>query len=126
MGILNGARIEFEESMSGHIGKGETDPLKGLKAGQDDGTEARFDVRISIDDLGRFVKISDREARLTGTVTSDLFGGKHDISDGMFDLFSLDPESGIRQMVYAFRFTAADGQTYFLHGHKNIHHDRGN
>ena len=125
MGILNGARIEFEEPMSGYIGKGETDPLEGLKTGQDDGTEVRFDVRISIDDLGRFVKISDHQARLTGTVTSELFGGKHEISDGIFNLFSLDPQTGIRKMVYAFKFTATDGQTYYLHGHKNIHHERG-
>lgn len=90
MVILNAARIEFEDSMSGYIGEGQTYPLEGREVGQDQGTELRFNVRISIDDLGRFVKTSDHEARLTGTVIGELFGGEYDISDGMPCLFSLD------------------------------------
>ena len=124
MGILNGARIEFEESMSGHVGKGQTDPRKGYEVGKRQGTDVRFDVRIRIDDLSRFLKISHRGATLTGTVTSELFGGTHEISNGLFNLFSLNPASGIREMVYAFKFTA-DGQTYYLHGHKEISHKHG-
>lgn len=125
MGILNGAKIEFDESMSGYIGKGQTDPVAGVEVGRREKTEVRFDVRIIIEDLGRFLKISDHQAALMGTVSSDLFGGKHKISHGIFNLFSLDPATGIRQMVYAFRFTAADGQRYYLHGHKEIHHHSG-
>ena len=124
MGILNGARIEFTESMSGYIGKGETDPAKGLALRQREKTEIRFDVRIRIEDLGRFLKISHHKAALTGTVTSDLFGGTHEISDGIFNLFSINPATGIREMIYAFNFTA-DGQMYYLHGHKEIHHTHG-
>ena len=124
MGILNGARIEFEESMSGHVGKGQTDPRKGYEVGKRQGTDVRFDVRIKIDDLSRFLKISHREAALTGTVTSELFGGTYEISDGIFNLFSLDPATGIREMVYAFKFTA-DGRRYYLHGHKEISHKSG-
>lgn len=124
MGILNGAKIEFEESMSGYIGKGQTDPAKGVEVGRREKTEFRFDVRIVIDDLACFLKISHHEATLTGTLTSDLFGGTHDISGGIFNLFSLDPSTGIRQMVYAFQFTV-EGQTYYLHGHKEIHHTHG-
>ena len=124
MGILSGAKIEFEESMSGYIGKDQTDPGKGVEVGRRENTELRFDVRIVIDDLARFLKISHHEAILAGTLTSDLFGGPHDISDGIFNLFSLDPSTGIRQMVYAFKFTV-EGQTYYLHGHKKIHHTHG-
>ncbi len=124
MGILNGARIEFEESMSGYIGKGQTDPRKGYDIGKSQGADVRFDVQIRIDDLGRFLKISHHEATLTGTVTSELFGGTHEISDGIFNLFSLNPETGIREMLYAFKFTA-DGQKYYLHGHKEISHKSG-
>jgi len=124
MGILNGARIEFEESMSGYIGKGQTNPKQRLDVDKRKEADVRFDVRISIEDLGRFLKISHHQAVLTGTVTSDLFGGTHEISDGIFNLFSLNPTTGIREMVYAFKFTA-DGQAYYLHGHKEIHHTRG-
>ena len=125
MGILNGARIKFEESMSGYIGKGQTNPRQRLEVDKRKEADVRFDVRIGIDDLGRFLKISHHEAALTGTVTSELFGGTRKISDGIFNLFSLDPANGIRQMVYAFRFTAGDGQGYYLHGHKEIHHTHG-
>jgi uncharacterized protein (DUF362 family) len=124
MGIVNGARIEFEESMSGYIGKGQTNPRQRLNADGRQEAELRFDVRIQIDDLGRFLKISHHQASLTGTVTSDIFGGTHEISDGVFNLFSLNPATGIREMVYAFKFTAG-GQTYYLHGHKEIRHKRG-
>ncbi|UCE50402.1 MAG: hypothetical protein JSW47_09595, partial [Phycisphaerales bacterium] len=124
MGILNGARIEFEESMSGYIGNGQTDPRKGYDIGKGQGADVRFDVKIRIDDLGRFLKISHHEASLTGTVSSELFGGTHEISDGIFNLFSLNPATGIREMVYAFKFTAG-GQTYYLHGHKEISHKSG-
>ncbi|UCG57412.1 MAG: DUF362 domain-containing protein, partial [Phycisphaerales bacterium] len=125
MGVLNGARIEFEESMSGYIDTGLTDPHERLEPDKRQETDVRFDVRIIIEDLGRFLKIADHQAALTGTVSSELFGDKRRISHGIFNLFSLDPTTGIRQMVYAFRFTAADGQRYYLHGHKEIHHHHG-
>ncbi len=69
MGILNGVKIEFEESMSGYIVKGQTDPTKGVVVGQREKTEIRFDVRIIIEDLGRFLKISDHQAALMDAAT---------------------------------------------------------
>lgn len=124
MGILNGAKIEFKESMAGYIGKGQTNPKQRLEVDKRKEADARFDVRISIDDLGSFLKISHHQAKLTGTITSKLFGGTHEISDGIFNLFSLNPATGIREMVYAFKFTA-ESKTYYLHGHKEIHHTHG-
>ncbi|NIO79159.1 MAG: hypothetical protein GTN53_01210, partial [Candidatus Aminicenantes bacterium] len=67
----------------------------------------------------------EQQAELSGTVTFEPLGGTFTIRDGRFSLFTLDPATGIRQMVYALKFTAADGQTYFLYGHKEIHDDRG-
>ena len=125
MSVLKGVGLHFDESMSGHIGKGQSDPVKGEELGRAQGGTICFDVRIAIQDLNRFVKISDRRAALTGTVTSSLFGGTYPIADGAFDLFSLDPATGIRRMVYAFKFTASDGQRYYFHGHKKIHHHEG-
>ena len=83
-------------------------------------TISRFDVQILIPDLNRFLKIADHEADLTGTVTCKPLGGPYPIRGGRFNLFSQDPESGMRQMSYAFGFTAADGQEYFLEGHKSL------
>jgi uncharacterized protein (DUF362 family) len=125
MSILEGVGLQFEESMSGHLGVDETDPRKGADIGKEGETPIRFDVQIFITDLSRFIKLSDQQADLSGTVTFEPLGGTFTIRDGRFSLFTLDPETGMRQMVYAFNFTAADGQTYFLYGHKEIYDDRG-
>jgi uncharacterized protein (DUF362 family) len=125
MSILDGVGLQFEESMSGHLGVDETDPRKGAGIGEERGTPIRFDVQIFISDLSRFIKLSEQQADLSGTVTFEPLGGTFTIRDGRFNLFTLDPDTGMRQMVYAFKFTAADSQTYFLYGHKEIYDDRG-
>jgi len=125
MSILEGVGLQFEESMSGFLGKGETDPRKGADIGKRQETKVRFDVQITIPDLDRFLKVGKHKAELSGTVTCDLLGGTFPISDGTFNLFSLDPKTGMRQMVYSFRFRDADDQEYYFHGHKEIQDDRG-
>jgi uncharacterized protein (DUF362 family) len=124
MSILNGVGLQFEESMAGYLGKGENDPTEGVAVGRRQGTQIRFDVRITISDLDRFLKVGKHKAELSGTVTCDLLGGTFEIFDGTFNLFSLDPETGMRQMVYSFGFRDADGQVYYFHGHKEIQDDR--
>ncbi len=52
MGILNGARIDFEESMAGYIDKGLTIPANGLIVGQDEGTD---DLRFGVGRCGNCV-----------------------------------------------------------------------
>lgn len=111
--------------MGGHVGIDEPEPLAGSARGQREYTPLQFDVEIRIEDLGRFLRVTDHAAQLSGTVTFEPLGGRIPIRDGVFNLFSVDPRTGIRRMTYAFRFTAADGQVYFLHGHKEIHDDPG-
>ena len=125
MSILEGVGLQFEESMSGHLGVDESDPHKGVKIGEERKTPIRFDVQIFVTDLSRFIKLSDQKADLSGTITFEPLGGTFTIRDGRFNLFTLDPDTGMRQMIYSFKFTATDGQTYFLHGHKEIHDDPG-
>src|SRR5512140_1930418 len=95
---LDGLILRFQETMAGQIG---------------------------IEDLGRFLRVGDHAANLSGTVTFEPLGGRIPIRDGVFNLFTVDARTGIRRMTYAFRFTAADGQPYLLHGHKEIHDDPG-
>ncbi len=125
MSILEGVGLRFEESMSGYLGMNEIDPGKGAEIGKERKTTIRFDVQIFITDLSRFIELSEQQADLSGTITFEPLGGTFTIRDGRFNLFTLDPETGVRQMVYAFKFTAGDGQTYFFHGHKEIYDDRG-
>ncbi len=122
---LDGLGFQFKEPMSGYLGIGQSDLGKGAELGRDRNTPARFDVQIQIKDLGRFIRIPEHAAELTGTVTFSPLVEEGVIREGLFNLFKVDPHSGIRQMIYAFCFTAKDGQTYYLCGHKDIFDDRG-
>ena len=122
---LDGLVLRFQETMEGHVGIDEREPLAGTARGRRENTPLRFDVEIRIEDLGRFLRVADHAARLSGTVTFEPLGGRIPIRDGVFNLFTVDPRTGIRRMTYAFRFTAADGRLYFLQGHKEIHDDPG-
>lgn len=125
MGTLDGLGIEFHETMSGWVGVGETDYADGLAKGQAQGTSLSVDLTISIADLGRFLNIANHMADLTGTVTFQPLGRAVPIRDGLFNLFSVDPKENLRHMTYSFRFTAPNGETYFLKGFKRIRDDPG-
>jgi uncharacterized protein (DUF362 family) len=115
----------FDETMSGWLGVGERDYEAGRIAGEHNNTPCRFDAEIIIEDLDRFVQLGYHQARLEGTVSFAPLGGTFPMEDGSFKLFSVDPITGIRQMVYAFRFIARDGRKYFLHGVKQLKDDPG-
>lgn len=124
MNSLKGLGLEFQETMSGWLGIGQKDYMEGRIAGEKENTPLRFDAKIIIDDLERFINLSDHQARLEGSVTFQPLGGAFAMENGVFNLFSVGAE-GIRHMDYSFRFTAANGKQYFLAGHKNIQDDPG-
>ncbi|MFA5183415.1 MAG: DUF362 domain-containing protein [Syntrophales bacterium] len=125
MSSLQGLGLKFDETMSGWIGIGEKDYVEGRVAGQQQNTPLHFDAKIVIEDLDRFLQLGDHQARLEGTVSFDPLGGTFPMEDGLFKLFSVDPGTGIRQMIYAFRFTARNGQKYYLRGEKWLKDDPG-
>jgi len=125
MGNLDGLGFSFHEPMDGWLGIGDSDPVEGRMRGQRENTPISFQVKVSIDDLGTFLNLTDHMASLTGTVTFEPLGGTFTIRNGRFNLFSADRVLGIRTMTYSFQFQADDGRTYFLHGHKEIKDDMG-
>jgi hypothetical protein len=125
MQTLKGLGLEFGETMSGWIGIGEKNFVEGRIAGQQENTPIRFDAKIIIDDLDRFIHLPDHRARLEGTVTFNFLGGSMAMEDGVFNLFSVDPATGIRLMIYSFRFTDSRGEPYFLYGEKHLKDDPG-
>lgn len=82
-----------------------------------DRAAVRFDVQIHIADLARFLRVPGHAAELTGVFTMSPLGGTFPIRDGRFNLFTVDPHTGVRQMTYSFRFTAGDRGVIFHHGH---------
>lgn len=125
MSSLKDIGLKFSESMTGWVGIGEKDYVEGKIAGLKNGTTARIDAKIVIDDLDTFVDVSGHVARLEGVFTFKPLGGEFAIEDGRFNLFSIDPASGVRQMTYSFRFTAGNGNKYYFFGHKQIKDDPG-
>jgi uncharacterized protein (DUF362 family) len=125
MNSLQGLGLQFAETMSGWLGIGANDYVDGRLAGQQQNTPLHFDAHIIIEDLHHFIQLSDHRARLEGTVSFAPLGGTFPMEDGSFNLFSIDPETGIRQMLYAFRFTAPNGRKYFLRGEKWLKDDPG-
>jgi uncharacterized protein (DUF362 family) len=124
MSILDNIQFQFDESMSGHFCEGETDPRIGEETGKKQGNAIRFDVHVVIKDLGGFLKLSGHSGELTGAVSFKPLGENLPIRNGTFSLFSHDEKTGMRLMVYAFAFTGADGEAYYLHGHKELYHDK--
>ena len=106
---LTGVGLSFHEAMTGAVG---ARPLS-------------FDVTIRIPDLAGFFDDPEHRAELAGTVTCADLGGTLPVRDGGFQLFVVDAASGIRQLRYFFHFTASDGGTYYLYGHKDVHDDPG-
>jgi cholesterol oxidase len=121
-GRYDGIRLSFQEAMSGYFKPGAASPAAGFSAGKEEDLGLRFDVTIHISDLGRFFRDLQHKAEITGTVSSKAFGGTRPIRDGRFELFSADPSTGMRRMVYFFQFDT-DGKTYCLDGHKEISDD---
>ncbi|MGZ8474431.1 MAG: hypothetical protein ACXWWY_13170, partial [Candidatus Deferrimicrobiaceae bacterium] len=68
--------------MGGHVGIDESEPLAGAARGLRENTRLQFDVEIRIEDLGRFLRVADHAARLSGTVTFEPLGGRLPIRDG--------------------------------------------
>ena len=125
MSDLEGVGLVFKETMSGWIGKGKTDFAEGETKGKTDNTPISFKVSISISNLAQFLDISHHYATLTGTVSAGPFGDNIKIRDGRFGLFTINPETGHRQMSYTFRFNTREGREYFLRGFKVLKDDPG-
>ena len=113
----------FRETMGGFIADGAGDCREAEVLGRRLGDQLRFRVRITIDDLARFIGDPAHAARLTGTVEAPRFGGTMPIDDGTLNLF-IEDERGRKEMRYRISFQARDGRRYRLEGRKEIHNDR--
>src|SRR4030042_2431014 len=117
--------LRFSETMSGYVAEGVVDFEEGERKGQEQDNSLSFYVAIEIESVSDFIKLSGQEAKMSGTISYKPLGQNLAVRDGVFTLFKPDPASGTRQMAYSFSFIGSDGNDYFLHGYKVIHHDPG-
>jgi len=112
----------FTETMGGFLAPGTEDYRHGQARGRRAGTDLRFTLAVTVDDLDRFLADPEHPATLTGSVEGQWAGGTVAIEPGQFNLFARDAR-GRRQMRYRFAFTGAEGRTYLLQGFKDVHND---
>ncbi len=124
-----GAGIQFEETMEGYLTPGEDDFDNGFAIGQRKNFKCRIDVTITIDDIDRFIHLSDRRADLEGTVSCPGIGTDLKITNGAFHLFILektgDPRRPEKRMVYQFNFESETKKQYYFYGHKELYDEEG-
>ncbi|MFW5740373.1 MAG: hypothetical protein ACOC1F_08400, partial [Myxococcota bacterium] len=125
MGHNDHIGLTIDESLSGWIGKGRTDPVDGRMQGEVEGTSLVMRSHITIASLSRFLEQPDHACKLEGTISYRPLGQDMVMREGVFNVFVIDPRTGERQMVYETCFTASDGETYFFRGVKHIHDDPG-
>ncbi len=117
--------LRFSERMSGYLAEGATDFEEGERKGKERGHRLSFDVKIEVESVSDFVRLSGQKAKMSGNLSYKPLGQQLPIRDGVFTLFRPDPASGTRQITYAFDFSGQDGADYSLYGYKVIRDDPG-
>ena len=76
--------------------------------------------------MDEFIQVSSHEAEFRGKFYCESLGGKASmvIENGRFNLFSIDPDSGHRNMKYSFNFNTPGGKQYYFYGCKDIFNDK--
>lgn len=118
------AGLTFAETMSGDFALGETDPRAPRTASGGERSELAIHVTVHIDDIDRFTADPAHTGRLTGHVSSPLFGGDVPATHGVFNLFSPTDDPALTLMVYELAFRH-DGKAYYLAGRKEVRDDPG-
>ncbi len=117
------AGLTFTETMAGDFALGDTDPkAPGGAAGER--SELAIHVTVHIDDIDRFIADAEHAGRLTGHVSSSLFGGDVPATHGVFNLFSPTHDPELTLMVYELAFRHG-GEAYYLAGRKEVRDDSG-
>lgn len=122
--------IQFTERMSGWVATGAAIPddyRAAAEQGEESGGAISFVLTIIAEDLAAFLANPGRTAGMIGTVSIPALSAQPMIaSNGVFNLLTRDPNSvDALTMSYQANLTAAEGQRYFLKGHKNIRDEPG-
>ena len=117
--------LRFLETMSGYLAEGVEDFEEGEIKGREQGNTLSFDVKIEVESVSDFIKLSGQKAKISGILSYKSLGQNLPIEGGIFTLFRPDATSGTRQITYSFWFTGNDGTDYSLYGFKVIRDDPG-
>ena len=117
--------LSFTEEMKGHIGLRQIDPLEGWRVGKEQATTLRVRLKISVDDVDRFVTSPRHEASVSGYIDCEALGGTLLISEGSFNLFVDEGDPSHKKMHYRLLFNHDSGGRRTLLGTKEVKDEPG-
>ncbi len=123
-------KLWFKEEMKGYAAFGETDYARGYWKGREAGTLLSSHLTITVDDVDRFLKYPEHEARAEGCVRFGRPDSRFPVHEGKFNLIvdkegpaKADPSR--KRMLYRLFFHGNEGQPLTLSGFKEITDDPG-
>ncbi|MEU6546375.1 GMC oxidoreductase [Streptomyces sp. NPDC046859] len=117
--------LSFTEEMKGHVALDVDDPEEGRALGRSLGQRLSFRLTITAADVDRFVAEPAHAADAAGHVDCDILGGRLEVKQGWFNLFTQDGDAGRRRMLYRLHLRTQEGAPLTLTGHKDVHDNPG-
>ncbi|MFP5282082.1 MAG: patatin-like phospholipase family protein, partial [Actinomycetes bacterium] len=118
-GPAGGGQITFRERMAGAVVGGEPHAASG--AWQAPGrADLSVRLRVTIEDLDRFLADPRHLARVSGEVRCEALGGRRPVTAGTVELMSDRGDPARKQLVYRLGFTDRDGNDVTLLGDKEV------
>lgn len=112
--------LSFTEEMKGFYAEGQDAPDAGEEAGRVAGRALGFRLTITVDDVERFLEEPEHTARAEGWVDAVGFGGRCQVEQGWFNLFSAGESPDCKRMLYRLWFTDGTNRPCTLSGWKDI------
>jgi predicted patatin/cPLA2 family phospholipase len=117
--------LSFTETMKGYVSLGAQDFEEGLRLGRESRRDLKVHLTVEVDGVNRFVTRPEHDAKITGAVNSDAFGGECEVTEGHFNLFVDQVNASEKRMLYRLFFTDRTGRKLTLTGFKEIRDDPG-
>jgi cholesterol oxidase len=112
--------LSFTEEMKGFYTDGENAPGPGEEAGRETGQSLGFRLKITVDDVERFLEEPEHTAQAEGWIDAAGCGGRCQVERGWFNLFSPGGAPDRRLMRYRLHFTDGTNRPRTLSGWKDI------
>jgi cholesterol oxidase len=110
--------VSFSEILTGYVDFEETEHEAAFRAGERAQRRLALQLRITADDVDRFIADERHPARVGGWVRGDALGGPIEVEAGEFNVLVL-PDGG-RRMDYRLRIHDGAGHPLTLVGRKDL------
>jgi cholesterol oxidase len=116
--------IEFTEEMKGFVAFGETDYQRGREDGEKKNSALMFHLRITLDDVARFISVPQHAGRADGYIRCPQLGARDClVENGVFNLFVPGSDANRKLMLYRLFSNDDTGQPFTLSGFKDVADD---